>query len=283
MVARASLRGVRATLRAPRDGRRAWPDAGERRYDGPMQGVLTAFGRAIVSQLHPRMLALLLVPFVLAIIFWAATAYWLWAPMTGWLQGWLFDGGWLASIDAWAESRGFSGLSQWSVALLALLIIAPMMFATAVVLIAVFAMPLVIRHLANGPYRDVAREGSMAVGPSVWNAVSSTLLFVVGYLVSLPLWLIPPLALVVPWLWWSWLTARVMRFDALVEHASTGERGAAIAEHRRDYFLLALIVTLLNYVPPLFLITPVLSALAFGHYSLALLRQQRTSNEVPPA
>lgn len=185
-----------------------------------MQAVLTAFGRAIVSQLHPKMLALLLVPFVLAIVFWAATAYWLWAPLTGWLHGWLFGGGWLSSLDAWADARGFSGLSQWAVALLALLIVAPVMFATAVVLIAVFAMPLVIRHLGNGAYGDVARQGSMAIAPSAWNAVSSTLLFAVGYLVSLPLWLIPPLALVVPWLWWSWLTARVMRFDSLVEHAS---------------------------------------------------------------
>lgn len=247
-----------------------------------MQAVLTAFGRAIVSQLHPKMLALLLVPFVLAIVFWAATAYWLWAPLTGWLHGWLFGGGWLSTLDAWADARGFSGLSQWAVALLALLIVAPVMFATAVVLIAVFAMPLVIRHLGNGAYGDVARQGSMAIAPSAWNAVSSTLLFAVGYLVSLPLWLIPPLALVVPWLWWSWLTARVMRFDSLVEHASSGERSAAITVHRRNYFLLALLVTLLNYVPPLFLITPVLSALAFGHYSLALLRQRRASNEAGP-
>jgi hypothetical protein len=113
--------------------------------------------------------------------------------------------------------------------------------------------------------------------------VSSTVLFVLGYLVTLPLWLIPPLALVVPWLWWSWLTARVMRFDSLVEHATAAERSASISGRRRDYFLLALLVTLLNYVPPLFLVTPVLSALAFAHYSLALLRRQRAAMEVRPA
>ncbi|MBW7923836.1 MAG: EI24 domain-containing protein [Burkholderiaceae bacterium] len=248
-----------------------------------MQPVLTAFGRAIVSQLHPKMLALLVVPFVLAIVFWVITAWWLWAPITGWLQGWLFGGGWMSSLDAWAASHGFSGFAQWTVALLALLVVVPVMFASAVVIIAVFAMPMVIRHLGNGPYRDVAREGSMALAPSVWNAVSSTVLFAVGYLVTLPLWLIPPLALVVPWLWWSWLTARVMRFDSLVEHASAAERGASISERKRDYFLLALLVTLLNYVPPLFLITPVLSALAFAHYSLALLRRQRAAMEVRPA
>jgi hypothetical protein len=33
-------------------------------------------------------------------------------------------------------------------------------------------------------------------------------------------------------------------------------------------------------VPPLFLVTPVLSALAFCHYSLAVLREQRAAR--PP-
>lgn len=242
-----------------------------------MKEVLRAFGRAVVSQLHPKMLALLIVPFLLAIVFWALAAFLVWTPLTGWLETALFDGGWLASLDAWAVARGISDLSGWMTAILALLLIVPVMFATAVVLVAVFAMPIVIRHLGDGPYRDVSREGSLSIPASVWNAVSSTLVFAIGYLISLPLWLIPPLALIVPWLWWSWLTARVMRFDSLVEHAGTDERRRVIAGRRRDYFVLALLVTALNFVPPLFLVTPVLSALAFTHYSLASLRQRRAS------
>jgi len=156
-------------------------------------------------------------------------------------------------------------------------VLVPMMFATAVVLVAVFAMPVVIRFLGGGAYRDVERRGSLALAASVWNALSAGVLFVLGYLATLPLWLIPPLALVVPWLWWSWLTARTMRFDSLAEHASGEERRAAIALQRREYFALALLVGALNYVPPLFLVTPVLSALAFGHYSLALLRERRAA------
>lgn len=242
-----------------------------------MQRVLAAFGRAVVSQLHPKMLALLVVPFVTAIVFWILTAFLAWTPLTEGLKGWLFGGGVLARLDGWAAGYGLTGLSEWIPALVALLIVVPMMFATAVVLIAVFAMPLVIRHLGGGAYRDVAQTGSLSVAASAWNAVSAMLVFVAGYLASVPLWLIPPLALIVPWLWWSWLTARVMRFDSLVEHATAAERRVVISTGRREYFLLALLVTALNYVPPLFLVTPVLSALAFGHYSLALLREQRAA------
>lgn len=242
-----------------------------------MQRVLVAFGRAVVSQLHPKMLALLVVPFLLAIVFWILTAVLVWTPLTDWLQGWLFGGGFMGRAVDRLAGYGLAGVRDWVPALIALLVVVPVMFASAVVLIAVFAMPLVIRHLGSGAYRDVVRLGSMSFAASVWNAVSASLLFVAGYLLTLPLWLVPPLALVVPWLCWSWLTARVMRFDSLVEHASAAERGAAIAARRREYYLLALLVTALNYVPPLFLITPVLSALAFGHYSLALLREQRAA------
>ncbi|MCL4185218.1 MAG: EI24 domain-containing protein, partial [Burkholderiaceae bacterium] len=210
-----------------------------------MQRILTAFGRAVVSQLHPKMLALLIGPFLLAIVFWVLTAFLVWTPLTGWLQGWMFGSGPLARLDAWAGSYGVSGLAEWIPALLALLLVVPVMFATAVVLVAVLAMPMVIRHLGGGAYRDVARRGSLSITASVWNAVSTSLLFAAGYLASLPLWLIPPLALIVPWLWWSWLTARVMRFDSLVEHATPVERRETIAARRREYFLLALLVTAL--------------------------------------
>ena len=65
----------------------------------------------------------------------------------------------------------------------------------------------------------MARRGSLALGANLWNVIRSIGVFVVGYLLTMPLWLIPPLALIVPWLWWGWLTASLMRFDSLVEHA----------------------------------------------------------------
>ena len=136
-------------------------------------------------------------------------------------------------------------------------------------------MPMVLRHLGGSTYPDVARHGSMALGANLWNVTRSIGVFTVGYLLTMPLWLIPPLALVVPWLWWGWLTANLMRFDSLVEHAAPGERDQLIHADRRAYLLLGLAVALLNVIPPLFLVAPVLSALVFAHYSLSRLRQRR--------
>ena len=68
-----------------------------------------------------------------------------------------------------------------------------------------------------------------------------------------------------------------MRFDSLVEHAAPEERRDLIRRHRGQYMALGLMVTVLNYVPPLVLVTPVLSALAFAHFSLALLSDERAA------
>jgi uncharacterized protein involved in cysteine biosynthesis len=237
---------------------------------------IAAFGRGVASQLTPRMLALLVVPFLVAIGFWILSAWFLWDPVTGWFQTVIFQGdGWMARGYRWAAQYGLGGLRTWIPSLFAFLLLVPIAIATALALIAVLAMPMVVRYLGASAYPDLERHGSLALAANLWNVVRSIVVFVVGYLLTMPLWLIPPLALIVPWLWWGWLTARLMRFDSLVEHAGAAEREQLIRSDRRAYLLLGLAVAALNYIPPLFLIAPVLSALVFAHYSLARLREQR--------
>lgn len=236
-----------------------------------------AFQRGVASQLHPEMLALLGLPFLVALVVWAVIAWYAWDPALEWLRASLFAGdGMLRSIVQWTGSAG-EWVARFLGLLVVLLLVIPLMFATAIALIAVIAMPIVTRHLGNGRYRGVARRGSWSVVASLWNAISGLVIFTVGYVACLPLWFIPPFGLIVPWLWWSWLTARLMRFDSLVEHASVPEREGLIARHRGEFLMLGMLVTALNYVPPLFLVTPVLSALVFVHYALARLSESRGS------
>ncbi len=243
-----------------------------------MNRVLRAFGKALFSQLHPRMLALLLIPFVVAIVFWLLVGWFVWDPLVTWLRVEFFE---TEGVVRWlftqAARFGLDGLEGAIVLVAALMLLLPLMFVTALLLIAVFAMPVVNQHLGSGPYRDVDRRGSWSVRRQpLERGVERGA--VPGRLRAQPaLWLFPLLGLLLPWLCWSWLTARVMRFDSLVEHADPDERRALIARRREAYFGLSLLVTALNYIPPLFLITPVLTALAFGHYSLSAVREARAA------
>lgn len=243
-----------------------------------MERAFTALWRGIASQFRPAMLGLLVIPLVVGIVFWVGVAWFAWDPFVAWLRGITFGSeGVMHWIATQAAGLGFDSLPGVVTGTMALLLLLPLPFVTALVIIAVLVMPVVTRHLGQRHYPDVARQGSWSVLASLWNASSSVVIFALGYLLTLPLWLIPPLAFVIPWLWWSWLTARVMRFDALVEHADPQERRTLVARHRRAAFVLAMMLTALNYIPPLFLITPVLSALAFVHFSLAALREHRSA------
>lgn len=239
--------------------------------------VIQAFFRGVASQFHPAMLALLVGPFLLSLALGVIGLWWVWDPLLQWVSSTFFEAqGALGWVFGWtARFGGVEWLKGLVSVMMVMLLFIPLLFALALVLVAVLAMPVVNRHLGQGPYKDVERRGSWSVGASVWNALSSFVMFFVGYVLTMPLWLIPPLAFIVPWLWWSWLTARIMRFDSLVEHADPEERKRLIAAHRKETFGLSMMVSALNYIPPLFLLTPVLSALMFGHYSLTRLRQSR--------
>jgi hypothetical protein len=241
-----------------------------------MRRVFGAFLRACASQLHPKMLALLVLPIGVAVAFWLLVALFVWDPLVGFLRVEFFEAsGPIGALFQWVASFGLESLRGFAVAMTALMLLMPLMVALAMAVVAVVSMPAVIRHLGRGVYRDLEWRGGWSVLGAIWNALWSSLVFLLGYLVTLPLWLIPPLAMVVPWLWWGWFTARVMRFDSLSEHADPDELRALLRAHRSQYLLLGLLVAALNYVPLMFLVTPVLSALAFAHLSLSLLRDHR--------
>ena len=73
-----------------------------------------------------------------------------------------------------------------------------------------------------------------------------------------------------------------MRFDSLLEHATPAERNVIIRQNRSQYFLLGMMISALNFFPLMVLVTPVLSALAYGHFSLKALRDLRASGFKSP-
>jgi len=69
--------------------------------------------------------------------------------------------------------------------------------------------------------------------------------------VSMPLWLVPPLILVLPPLIWGWLTYRVFAFDALAEHATRDERRELLQRHRMPLLAIGVATGFLGAAPSL--------------------------------
>lgn len=248
-----------------------------------LKDVSTALGRAVQSQFQPKMLLLLIGPFIASILVWLLVAWLVWNPITNWFELVLFGSPDQTKASMGAVFKLLVGIgidrpSRIVPNILATVLLVPLIFVLAVLFISVLAMPVVIRHLTAVQYADVQRLGSLSVTASASNAAKSLLLFFVGYIMTIPLWFIPPLILVVPWLWWGWLNSRLMRFDSLLEHATHQEREQIIRANKTDYRFLGLSAAGLNYIPPLFIAAPVFGALAFAHYSLQSLRDLRSQS-----
>jgi hypothetical protein len=234
-----------------------------------------AFRRAMVSQLHPKMLMALFLPFIIAFLGGIIVLWVFWSPLTDWLNvqvaGWDF----INQFDTWLLALGLFSIKVYMVPVLAAGILLPASGILGLVISAIFVMPLVLRHLEKREYQGLKRQGHYSSAVGIWNAVWVGLLFSLGWLLTMPLWLIPPLPVVLPVVWWAFAFTRMLRVDAIIEHASAKERRIIWRRHNRELWTLGLVLSLINLFPPAWLVLPVFSALVFAHFSLEALRRLR--------
>ncbi|WP_094856902.1 EI24 domain-containing protein [Achromobacter aloeverae] len=240
-----------------------------------MAGIARAFKRATVSQCHPSMLFAVLLPFLIALAGGILLLWFGWAPLTGWLRDEASQWHVINSVDDWLISVGLFSLKVYLVPVLAAAILLPLSGILGLAIAAVFVMPLVLRHVGEREYKTVAPRGRHATAVSVWNALWVSLAFGVGWVLTLPLWLVPPMALLLHIFWWAFAFSRMMRIDAIVEHATPAERELLLRRHNMGFWSLGFICALINLLPPAWIFLPVFSALVFAHYGLDALQRLR--------
>ncbi len=256
-----------------------------------------AFWRALALLLHPRVLVWTVFPLVLmgAAIGLAAWAGWEAAldAVRGGLQQ--FD---LANAALqWLDSVGANGLRAVLAPIIVVALMVPLVVVGTLLLVGVLMTPMVVQLVARRRFPTLARHH----GARWWQALSWSLVCAAAALLalaaSLPLWLIPPLALVLPPLIWGWLTYRVLAFDALADHASAEERRHLMHTLRWPLLGMGIVSGWLGAAPaliwalgaaalilaPFFLIASVwlytlvfaFASLWFAHYLLAALERHR--------
>src|SRR5690606_23368971 len=125
-------------------------------------------------------------------------------------------------------------IKLYLIPLLAVVILLPISGILGLIIAAVFVMPIVLRHLEKRDYQGLSRQGQYSTAVGAWNAVWVGTLFVLGWLVTMPLWLIPPFPVLLPIFWWAFAFTRMLRVDAIIEHGSTQERRWLWRRHRRQ-------------------------------------------------
>ena len=238
-----------------------------------MSPVITALVSSLRDLREPRVLALALVPPFAAILVWAGLAWVFAGDWARLVANWIATTPWLA----WVRDWGLSWVFVWGSGIAAVALLLPLMLITALLVTDLVAMPVIVALVGDRQYPRLERRTGGTVAGSIWNAAKAVVLFVLLWVVTLPLWLTGIGALALPVLLSAHFNQRLFRYDALAEHASVEEFARILRTSRGDLFLLGILLSLLLTVPLVNLLVPVLSALAFTNYCLARLERVRTA------
>lgn len=236
-----------------------------------MKSVISALIEAFKSLFHPKMLSMMLWPMLVSVVLWVGMAIVFWGSWIASLNGLVQE----TPLEQWMAHGFFSVISHYLISIILVLLLLPAIYVTALVITAVFTMPMMVSHIARKAYPELElKHGGTAAG-SVWNAGVAIAVYCVGWLLCLPLWLFSPFAVALPIILMAYLNQRLFRYDALSEHASGEEYEQILERSGKKLYLLGAAVGLLQFVPVLNLFSPVYVALAFIHLCLAELKQLR--------
>ncbi|HSI53980.1 MAG TPA: EI24 domain-containing protein [Ramlibacter sp.] len=193
---------------------------------------LDSFWRAVAYCLHPRVIALSLLPLVIMVALALGLGYFFWEPTIDWVRRMLESSDMLNGVWSWLQGAGAGNLKAVVAPLIVIFALTPVIVLLSLLLVAVFMGPSLTALVAERRFPQLERRGSASLAISILWSLGSTLAALFALVISLPLWLVPPLILILPPLIWGWLTYRVMAFDSLSAHASSEERKALFREHR---------------------------------------------------
>jgi hypothetical protein len=274
------------------------------RYAARMSLFLDSFWRAVAYCLHPRVIALSFLPLLIMVALSLGLGYFFWDAAVEWVRAALESSNLMRSMWTWLQGIGAGNLKTVVAPLIVIFVVTPVIVLASLLMVAVLMAPALASLVAERRFPLLERKHGGSLATSIAWSLGSTLLALVALVISLPLWLVPPLILLLPPLIWGWLTYRVMAFDVLAEHASAQERREVFRRHRMKLLGIGVLAGYLGAAPSLLwasgalfaaafvILVPLaiwiytlvfaFSSLWFAHYCLAALEKLRAESAVQP-
>lgn len=267
-----------------------------------MGALLDAFFRAAGYCLMPRVIGLSLLPLLLLMAGSGVLAWAYWEAGVAAVRDGLEASATWGVVLGWLESWGASGLRAVLAPMILVALALPVLVVACLLLVAQFMTPALVRLVAERRFDSLVRRGG---GQMLWalaRALGLSVISVLLVVLSLPLWLVPPLGLLVPPLVWGWLSMQILSYDVLADHAQPAERRVLMREHRWPLLAMGVASGLMGSAPagvwavsaltlvlaPFVLMLSVwlytavftFTSLWFAHYLLSALQVQRRQSEV---
>lgn len=262
-----------------------------------MKLCLDAFWRACLYCFYPQVWLMGLLPVLLAGGGALVLGWFFWEPAVDAVRLGLEQSALLAPAMLWLDGISNGAFRTVLGPLVVVALSIPVLLITSLLLVMAFMMPALVGLVARRRFPDLEARRGGRWWQSLALSLGSTLLALAVLVLSLPLWLLPPLALLLPPLIWGWLTARLLAWDALADHATAEESRRLRRRHRGPLLAMGVLTGYLGGAPSLVwvggvvalpmmpLLVPVFAwvytmvfafaALWFAHYTLAALAAQR--------
>jgi hypothetical protein len=267
-----------------------------------MKLLLDSFWRAALYCLHPKVIALSLLPLLLLAAVGGALGYFFWAGAVHAVWLWISESSFFTTILDFFSRFGMGGFRTAMAPLIVIALATPVLIVFVMLVVALLMTPALLKLVSSRRFESLARSGQSAMWRSAAWSLGSTLVALFLLLLSIPLWFVPPLIMILPPLIWGWLTYRVMSFDALADHATPEERRAIFKEHRMTLLGIGIAAGYLGAMPSLIwaagamaavfaiVLMPIalwlytlifaFSSLWFIHYCLGALEQYRANSPI---
>lgn len=237
-----------------------------------MGKILRAFRQSFESLLSFRMALLVVIPPVLAVLLVLFLFIYFWS---GWSLGLTH---FLQALGPMNWMQNVTGVNELSniIAMIALVLaFIPFAYLVAVIFTSVFVMPIALKWVVDADFKGLEKKQGGSTAGSLWNTLIATVLFVVLFFVTLPLWFLPGCQILIPLLLTAWLNKRIFMYDVLQDFASPEERKLIEKNESHTLFGMGMLLGLLSYIPLAVFIIPVVSALSYSYYGLNELSRLR--------
>ncbi len=185
----------------------------------------------------------------------------------------------LGKIDVgeWLQNLEPDWIASLVLGLFNILVFLPLVIITTLIITAIFVLPTLIDLVARRFYPDLRREYGGSISGSIVNAIIASAIFVLIWVVSLPLWAVG-IGIIIPFVAAAFMNQQLFRYDALSEHATKYEIKRICSENKYSLWGLGLLTGLVQFIPFLNLLAPIFTALAFIHFGLERLKLLRAKD-----
>ncbi len=265
---------------------------------------LDSFWRAAAYCLRPRVIALSFLPLLLLVALALGLGYFYWDAALDGVRHVLEASAVLNGIWTWLQNMGVGQLKSVVAPLIVIFIVTPVLILVSLLTVSVLMTPTLTSLVAERRFPSIEKkQGSNGLQALLWSLGSSAMATAV-LLLSIPLWLLPPLILILPPLIWGWLSYRVLAYDVLADYASREEQRLVFKRHYGWLLLIGVLTGYLGAAPSLLwasgalfaaafvLLVPLaiwiytlvfaFSSLWFAHYCLAALERLRAETVSHP-